>query len=49
MGQGPDAGLVGIIRDATGAGVPGASIKVRNVDTNLLREASSEVRVPFGT
>jgi hypothetical protein len=41
-GQSTDAGLVGIIRDATGAGVPAASIKVRNVDTNSLREAFSD-------
>jgi hypothetical protein len=39
--QSPTAAIVGIIRDATGATVPGAGIKVRNVDTNIPRDAVS--------
>jgi hypothetical protein len=39
--QSPTAAVVGIIRDASGAAVPGASVKVRNTDTNALRQAVS--------
>jgi hypothetical protein len=41
-GQSPTAGFVGIVRDATGAGVPGAAIKVRNTQTNNLRDVVSD-------
>ncbi len=40
--QSTNAGFVGIIRDSSGAAVPGAAIRARNVNTNLLREALSE-------
>ena len=39
--QNPSAAVVGIVRDATGSSVPGATIRVRNMDTNSLREAVS--------
>ena len=39
--QNPTGSVVGTLRDATGALVPGASVKVRNVDTNAIRQAFS--------
>lgn len=39
--QSPTAAIVGIIRDATGSSVPGAAIKVRDMNTNISREALS--------
>src|SRR5260221_12440918 len=41
-GQSPTAGVVGIVRDASGAGVPGAAVHVRNTDSNNQREAASD-------
>jgi len=40
--QSPTAGFVGIVRDSTGAAVPGATIKVRNTETNSLRELTTD-------
>ena len=40
--QSPSAAIVGMIRDATGAVVPEATIKVRNTDTNITRDAVSD-------
>lgn len=40
--QSTTAGLVGIVRDETGASVPSAAVRVRNTDTNALREAVSD-------
>lgn len=40
--QTPTATLVGRVTDATRSAVPGAEVKVRNLDTNLLREAVSQ-------
>ena len=39
--QSPTAGAVGIIRDSSGAVVPDATVKVRNMDTNILRKGVS--------
>jgi hypothetical protein len=39
--QSPTADVVGMLRDASGAGVPGATVKIRNVGTNAVREAVS--------
>jgi hypothetical protein len=39
--QSPTAAVVGIVRDASGAGITAATVKVRNLDTNLLRQAVS--------
>ena len=47
MAQSTAAGVVGIIRDATGAAVPGASIKVQNAGTNLSRVGASNERGEF--
>ena len=34
--------LIGIVRDASGAGIPGATIKLRNLTTNQTRNVTSE-------
>lgn len=39
--QSPTAAVVGIIRDASGASVPGAAIKVRDMNTNITRDTVS--------
>ncbi len=39
--QTPSASLVGRVMDPTGAVVPGVSIKVTNIDTNISRQGSS--------
>jgi hypothetical protein len=40
-GQAPTAGLVGYISDSTHAAIPGATIKVRDIDTNQVRSVQS--------
>jgi hypothetical protein len=40
--QSPAGGLVGIIRDASGAGVPDAAVGVRNVETNITRQGRTD-------
>ncbi len=40
-GQSPTAAVVGIIRDASGASIPDATVKIRNMDTNILRKSVS--------
>jgi outer membrane receptor protein involved in Fe transport len=42
MGQIPTGSIVGRVTDATHAPVPGANIKVRDVNTNLTRTAQSQ-------
>ena len=39
--QTPSASLVGRVTDATGAVIPGVSIKVTNLDTNIAQQGSS--------
>ena len=42
VAQTPTGSIVGRVADSTHAGVPGASIRVRNVDTNLTRTVESQ-------
>ncbi len=39
--QNPTATIIGSVIDPSGAAVPGASIKIRNIDTNQVREVQS--------
>src|SRR5262245_29232330 len=41
FGQGATATVLGVVRDTTGALVPGVSITIKHVDTGLTREAVS--------
>lgn len=45
--MGNTGGFVGIVRDASGAAIPGAAIDVRNVETNSLRRGSTDVEGGF--
>lgn len=51
LSQTPSASVVGRITDATGAVIPGVTVKVANVETNIARETSSngagEYTVPY--
>src|SRR5437016_5969442 len=40
-GQQSSASVTGLVRDATGASIAGAQVKLRNVDTNTLRETAA--------
>ena len=41
FGQTTTGDILGTVRDATGAVVPGANVKVRNMDTNQTKETTS--------
>src|SRR5579872_7100415 len=45
--QTPTATVVGFIQDPSGAGVPGAAIRIRNVGTNSVRQATSDEKGEF--
>lgn len=45
--QTPTAGVTGRVTDATGAVVPGATIKVANVDTNIVQQTVSNANGEF--
>ena len=49
--QTPTAGVTGRVTDATGAVVPGATIKIANVATNIVQQtvsnANGEFVMPF--
>ncbi len=44
LAQNPTATVVGIVRDATGALVPDASVEVRNHDTGQIRRVTADAR-----
>src|SRR5689334_953700 len=45
--QNPTATVVGIVRDATGAFIVGAEIRIRNVETNDVHTAKSALEGEF--
>ena len=42
MGQGADGTIMGTIKDPTGAVIPDATVRIRNMDTNVTRAAVTE-------
>ena len=45
--QSPTATIVGVVRDSSGGALPGAAIKLRNIETNELRVAESQPEGEF--
>src|ERR1051326_3207341 len=42
LGQGTTGTILGVVRDSTGAIVPGGAVAVRNVDTGTTRNGASD-------